>query len=165
MPLRSSLRAHLGTSLLLVAGSAIAALGACGSVETGSTSTTTGTGGNGGGPTTSVTQSVAIGGCYDADGCGVPSDDHSTNGGCASCSILDACPTQSNACDENAECFALRKCVADCGLQSCIEGCSTQHPTGAELYRALLGCAYCACNLTSICTADREAAKPPIVCP
>jgi hypothetical protein len=165
---------HLTTIAVLVAAACAAGLGACSDDDSttststsASTTTSSGTGGAGGGTTSSasMTTSVAIGGCYDAPNCGVPNDDTTTEGGCASCSIATGCDTEEAGCAADVACTDLRNCVAGCGMTSCIPDCITMHPAGADLYRDLLTCAYCACDLTSICDAEKAAADPPITCP
>lgn len=174
-------RAGAITLFAAVGAGIVAMTSACGSatVDQGE-----GAGGGAGGPgaTTSasstagstVTTSVSVGGCHDAfnGGCGIP-DDPATReqgslpaeAGCATCAIQTSCAAEDQACTDDADCDALRRCVVACGASSCIAECTAEHPEGAGTYRALLACGYCSCTLTGVCSDEMAAATPPIACP
>ncbi|WP_437958266.1 hypothetical protein WME76_00500 [Sorangium sp. So ce119] len=182
-PIRALLAGRAGAIPLFAAvGAGIVAMtGACGSATV---DPDEGAGGGAGGPgattttstsaSTTVTTSVSVGGCYDAfsGGCGIPDDPATRDegalpaeAGCATCAIQTSCAAEDQACTDDADCDALRRCVVACGASSCIAECTAEHPEGADTYRALLACGYCNCDLTGVCSDEKAAAAPPIACP
>lgn len=156
------------SSVMLLGG-----VGGCGDESSSSASSassssnaSSGSAGGGGASSTAPSQNVAIGGCYDSVGCGVPRgiDDYST---CVSCATnTDACKADAEACYGNVDCKAILDCVvADCGDATCVGACEAKNPAGADLYRALLLCGYCSCNsAVTRCQDDLDALTPKGTC-
>lgn len=56
------------------------------------------------------------------------------------------CASQDNACWSNQDCVDLNECFGGCnGNQTCLQNCVNAHPTGWNLYSALIDCACNAC--------------------
>jgi hypothetical protein len=59
---------------------------------------------------------------------------------CNTCADSHCC-SQSAACSNNPDCFALTQCAAPCGANTqCVMDCSTHHPNGSPDYTSLQQC-------------------------
>jgi hypothetical protein len=143
----------------------LAASGCAGDTETAAGPTSTSSSMGGATASSPSSSNVAIGGCYDNGGCDVPRTDMQIEG-CVRCAAAFSCPTENDACSADADCTAIRDCVlAQCGDASCVDDCSAANPNGADLYRALLLCAYCGCNgAITLCQTSLDALDPPGRC-
>ena len=118
----------------------------------GSATTSTGTGtttvtSTGTGTTTTTTTGTGTGGgAGSCDNTGTCQDaDQDATNDCISCALVGACSDQYNACTGDQDCVALNTCFNGCGDndQTCLTSCAQQHPTGFQLYNAMLICAIC----------------------
>lgn len=83
------------------------------------------------GPTTTSSGVVTCDECGDA------------NGGCIACAIEGNCADEYAACGADPGCIEFSNCFAACSDQACIDQCTADQPTGAELYTAFLVCVLC----------------------
>jgi hypothetical protein len=66
---------------------------------------------------------------------------------CANQSLQGACASQYQACIGDAECSAFWDCIDACADDACVQQCSSTYPNGANLYVAMIDCAFCqACD-------------------
>ena len=121
--------------------------------NTGSTASTGGTGGIGGGTggntggtggattitsSTITTTSTVPSPCDNTGECG----DGET--GCLACALEGPCEESYFACVDSGSCIDFSNCFFECnGAPGCEEECSMSNPEGAQLYVALLDCAFC----------------------
>ncbi|APR76688.1 Hypothetical protein A7982_02035 [Minicystis rosea] len=133
-----------GGSVGTGSGGATTGTGTTGTGNNGTTgtgnNTTTGTGNN---TTTGTGTGGSAGSC---DNKGVCQDaDQDTTNDCFTCALFGACTDQYNACKGDQDCIALNTCFNGCGQNdsTCLSGCAQQHPTGYQLYQALVTCAVC----------------------
>ncbi|MBL9026884.1 MAG: trypsin-like serine protease [Myxococcales bacterium] len=64
-----------------------------------------------------------------------------------------ACGSQYTACGNNQDCVDFATCINACTTDSCIQGCVNAHPTGYDLYVAIIdcGCSACASECANEC--------------
>lgn len=66
-----------------------------------------------------------------------------------------ACSSQYDACTNNQDCIDFFNCLDACGANpsdACVNSCVNAHPTGTDLYVAIIDCGCTACS--SLCVAE-----------
>lgn len=120
-----------------------------GSGGSGSTVTATSTG------TSTVTASVSSSASGMMAGCAGATCEECINTQCAQ---LEACATESQACQSNMACTDLNSCWSNCGQdQACFDTCNTTHAGGVADLEALYTCLQCT---TDACAAQCQAQSP-----
>jgi hypothetical protein len=64
---------------------------------------------------------------------------------CNTCMDANCC-TESAACSNNSDCFALLQCVSACTDQPCRTDCIATHPNGSAVYTSLNQCGAASCT-------------------
>jgi hypothetical protein len=79
------------------------------------------------------------------------SSSSSTGGGqsCEECTMAESsgsCSSQYNACANSTQCINFYNCAMNCGgNQTCVQGCASMYPTGAQAYQSFVQCICGAC--------------------
>ena len=58
-----------------------------------------------------------------------------------------ACEAQARDCQAEQDCTDYDDCTYPCHDDTCVGACANAHPTGAELYNALVGCECHSCGV------------------
>ena len=126
---------------------------------TSSSTTSSGTGGAGGATTSSSSSSsvsssssssvASSSSASSGSGGGGVCDNQSNCDNCMNCSVGSVCATQANTCLADLDCNDFLDCLNNCFDDVCANQCVSDHPSGANLYFALLDCALC-----TACTND-----------
>lgn len=76
-----------------------------------------------------------------------------TCGNCAECAKVGACHSQWQACVGNPDCQTLAACYAGCNPtdKTCVDNCTTFHPSGVGMFGQFRDCAYCG-ECSGVCT-------------